>query len=197
MLYEYMKSLGYDDKEIDKIKGAYVLRRYTDLGLYNKVSDIFNYLLMFGYTSEEIIKLSVIYPSIYAYSLDYIEKRINDMMKLGWTKENIIKMTKRMPSIFGRNLDDLILKKKFYDQINIGDILVRDSIHLSQSIELSFARYVFYHRMGIKIDRVNANMLFMKQEYFINKFGKTNEQLMVLYNYHEYLEKRRAKLKEK
>ena len=35
MLYEYMKNLGYDDKEIDKIKGAYVLRRYTDLGLYN------------------------------------------------------------------------------------------------------------------------------------------------------------------
>lgn len=102
-----------------------------------------------------------------------------------------------MPSIFGRNLDDLILKKKFYDQINIGDILVRDSIHLSQSIELSFARYVFYHRMGIKIDRGNANMLFMKQELFISKFGKTNEQLMKIYNYDEYLEKRKAKLKKK
>ena len=49
--------------------------------------------------------------------------------------------------------------------------------------------------MGIKIDRGNANMLFMKQELFVNKFGKTNEQLMILYNYQEYLEKRIAKLK--
>jgi hypothetical protein len=31
MLDEYMKSLGYNDKEIDRIRNAYVLRRYTDI----------------------------------------------------------------------------------------------------------------------------------------------------------------------
>ena len=51
--------------------------------------------------------------------------------------------------------------------------------------------------MGIKIDRGNANMLFMRQEIFINKFGKTNEQLIKLYNYNEYLEKKKAKSKKK
>lgn len=197
MLDEYMKSLGYNDNEIDKIRNAYVLRRYTDIGLYNKISDIFNYLLMVGYTNDEIIKMSITFPTIYGYSIDSIKERLDEMMKLGWTKEEIIKMTKRMPSLFGRSMDDIMIKKRFYDQIGIRDIIIRDPIHLSQSIELSFARYVFYYRMGIKIDRGNANMLFMRQDLFISKFGKTNEQLMILYNYNEYLEKKKVKLKKK
>ena len=197
MLYEYMKSLGYNDKEIDKIRNAYIFRKYSEIGLYNKVSDIFNYLLSFGYSHDDIIKITVCLPTVYGFSVDTINERLMDMIKLGYTKEEIIIMTRKMPSLFGRNIDDIRLKKKFYDKLNIGDIIIKSPIHLSQSIELSFARYVFYHRMGIKIDRGNANMLFMKQELFISKFGKTNEQLMKLYNYDEYLEKRKAKLKKK
>ena len=197
MLNRYMKSLGYNDKEMDRIKNAYIFRKYTEMGLYNKISDIFNYLLMYGYTNEEIIKISVTFPTIYAFSIDSIKERINDFIELGYTKEEMIKITTKMPSLFGRNIDDIRIKKRFYDQIDIGDIIVKAPIHFSQSIELSFARYVFYYRMGIKIDRGNANMLFMRQDLFISKFGKTNEQLMILYNYNEYLEKKKAKSKKK
>ena len=52
MLNRYMKSLGYNDKEIEKIKNAYVFRHYSEESLYNKVSDIFNYLLMYGYNDN-------------------------------------------------------------------------------------------------------------------------------------------------
>lgn len=44
-----MKSLGYNDKEIEKIINNYVLSKYTDVDLYNKISDMFNYLSVFGY----------------------------------------------------------------------------------------------------------------------------------------------------
>ena len=81
--------------------------------------------------------------------------------------------------------------------MNIGDIIINDSNHLRQSFELSFARYWFYHRMGIQIDRGNANLLFMRQDDFVNKFGKTNQQLIVLYNYDEYLEKQKVKSRKK
>ena len=197
MLDRYMKSLGYNDKEIDKIKKSYVLNNYSDIELYDKVSDIFNYLLVVGYTNDEIIKISKCFPAIFVFSIDKIKMRFDSLLELGYTKEEVLKMTKKMPSLFGRSIDDIRNKKKFYDQINIGDIIVRDPIHFCQSIELSFARYVFYHRIGMKIDRGNANLLFMRQELFVNKFGKTNEQLIALYNYSEYLEKRKTRLKNK
>lgn len=195
MLYEYLKSLGYSDEEINKIRNAYVFRKYSEISLYNKISDTFNYLLLFGYSAEDIIKMSVCFISLYGYGIDTIKGRLDDMLELGYTKEEIMRMTRKMPSLFGRRIDDIRIKKKFYDQLNIGDIIVKDPIHLSQSLELTFARYAFYHRMGIKIDRGNANLLFMKQELFVNKFGKTNEQLMKLYDYNEYLEKRRKKIR--
>jgi len=139
--------------------------------------------------------MSVCFTSLYAYSTEFIKERFNDLFEIGYTKEEIIKMTKKMPSLFGRDIDDIRRKKKFYDMLNIGDCIVRDPLRLSQSLELSFARYMFYHRIGIKIDRGNAKILFMRQGDFVNKYGKTNQQLIVLYNYDEYLKKRRVKIK--
>ena len=190
----YMKKLGYNNNDIIKIRNNYILKKYSELTLYNKISDIILYLFLYGYSKQELIGITRKFPSLYCYSIDSLKSKIENIESLGYSKEEIIKMTIKNPTLFGKDIKDIKRKKKFYEQIGLGDIIVNNPFYLTQNIDLTFARYMFYHSQGVKIDHGNMNLLFMKQEDFVKKFGKTNEQLIILYNYDEYLQKRKTKV---
>jgi len=192
-----MKGIGYSDSDIVRIRNSYILKRYNDLGLYNKINDILCYLFLYGFSREELIIITRTFPTIYSYSIDIIKNKFLGLRGLGYSNEEIRMMIVKYPALFGRDIKDIKIKKNFFEKIGIGDIVVNNSHFLMQSFDLVFARYMFYRGLGIRIDHGNMNLLFMKQAAFVKKYGKTNKQLIMLYNYDEYMKKIRSKNKEK
>ena len=78
-------------------------------------------------------------------------------------KKEVIIITKKFPQIYSSNINDIREKKEFYDEIGLSDIFIVKPKYLMQSIELSYARYMFYKEMGIEINKDN---------YFLNKYLK-------------------------
>mgnify|MGYP003290674024 CR=1 FL=1 len=191
----YMKELGYSNSDITKIRNNCILKNYSEITLYNKINNILCYLFLYGYSMEELIEITRRFPSLYCFSIDTLKNKIENIESLGYSKEEIIKITIKLPALFGKDINDIRRKKRFYDQIGIGDIVVNNTFYLTQNLDLTFARYMFYRSLGVKIDHGNMNLLFMSQESFVKKYGKTNKQLIMLYNYQEYLEKRRTNIK--
>ena len=52
-----------------------------------------------------------------------------------------------------------------------------------QSVELSYARYMFYKDRGIDINMNNYLILFMGQRNFYKKYGIEKNEILELYSY--------------
>ena len=72
MLRKYMSELGYTSEEIDKIINSYPIVNYVEDTLYKKIRDIFNFCIQYGYTSEDIIKMSVKFVAFYSYVVTFL-----------------------------------------------------------------------------------------------------------------------------
>lgn len=52
-----------------------------------------------------------------------------------------------------------------------------------QSVDLSYARYVYYLSQGIVIDYSNCYLLFIDKDNFLRNFGKENDEVRKEYSY--------------
>ena len=92
-------------------------------------------------------------------------------------------MTKSLPSIYGFTIDNLRKKKEFYDSIGLSKIIFINPKQLIPSIDLIYARYMFYKNMGIEIDIDNYLLLFLGNKIFSLKYGIDREELVKSYPY--------------
>ena len=134
-----------------------------------------------GYKKEEFIKMIVVFPKLYTYSLENIEEKISELFSLGFTKEEILNITKELPALYGLNIETIKEKIDFYDSINLRQILIEDPKNLMQSVELSKARYYFYQEIGLEIDEINYRKLFIAQKRFEKKYNLTKQDLINKY----------------
>lgn len=160
---------------------------YKETSIKDKIDDI----LALGYSYDDVRSIIIKFPKILSYSLVRIKNRIVELESLGYTHEQVLKMTKLLPSLFGLHIDTIREKKEFYDSIGIGDIITLKPMYLMQSIEVSYARYMFYKSIGKEINKDNYLLLFMLQTRFIKKYGKTKEELINEFNYDKYLEEKK------
>ena len=73
---------GYTTEEYLKIINFYSFRYYSKDKLYDKIINIYGCLCNLGYSNNDIISMTVGYPSIYAYGVDYINEKINFLLDL-------------------------------------------------------------------------------------------------------------------
>jgi len=196
MVREYMKEIGYNDKDIEKIINFYINNTYLDESLYIKVRDIFNYFLQLGIKKEDIISITRRYPSIYSYSIDTLEKKNKMFFDFGLSREEFVKQIRIMPFIYGLSEENIKIKKAFYEKIGIFDLVINNPRNLLCSIDMVYARYMFYRTIGIKINRINYRMLFVKERTFVSKYGKNNKTLIELYNFNDFINKKKVRSKE-
>ena len=150
MLYEYMNMLGYSKKEIELIRSSHSLVNYKEETLCNKVKDIFQCLLLIGYTSQEIKKMTKTYPSIYSYSVQNIESKIEDMIEIGYTKDEIMKMTKLSPQIYGFDIESM--SNQIKDFVDYG-FNKEDVIKMTKSFPALY-NYDFKNNILVKIEEL-------------------------------------------
>ena len=127
--------------------------------------------------------MTKILPSLFSYSIDNISKKIEDMVSLGYSRKQVLEMTLKFPGIYSSTIENICEKKEFYDYLGIGNIIVLDPKKLMQSVELSYARYMYYQSIGVVITSSNYSKLFIGQKLFEKRYGKNNSELIDEFNY--------------
>lgn len=180
----YLESLGYTDIELEK--------------MYEKQSNLFSYHLKniqekvaffenFGYTKEQIKKMTIMLPAIFGYSLNNIKQKLQDLMDLGYTKEQVIIMTIELPALFSYSMDNIKEKIDFLKSVQLDFIVTKNTKQLIKSVELVFARYMFFNEKNIEINDKTCYKLFYKNKEFEKYYGITKEDLLKKYDYESYV----------
>jgi len=159
---------------------------YSIDSIEQKIND----MIALGYSKQEVITITCLFPSILGLSIKNIKQRIDDIMDLGYSKQNVIEMTKSLPQIYGYSIESIREKKYFYDSIGLYDLFVIDTKQMMQSSKLSYARYMFYKSIGIIITMNNYKKLFIDQSRFEKQYGITKQELLRMYSYEEYCERK-------
>ena len=181
---EFMISLGYERENVLKMtKRLPALFGYSIENIKQRIEDI----KIFGFTKEEIIQMTSISPAIFSYGIDSIREKMTDLEALGYTKKEVIRMIKLFPALLGSGIESIREKVKFYDSINMHELLIVDPKDFMQSTKLSYARYEFYKVKGIKIDMTNYRKLFLGSKRFEKQYGITKEELLEKYKYEDYI----------
>lgn len=186
------KNLGYEKEDIIKMsKKAPVIYSYSIDNIKKKIDD----LISLGYTKEEVTEMLVKTPQLYGHSIDNINQKIEDIESLGYTREEVLKMTKILPALYTYSIENIKQKVDFYDSVGLRKLTTEKAACLMQSVELSYARYMFYKEKNIGITMDNYIRLFMSNEQFEKQYGVTKNMLLKKYNYEEYLEQKNKKRK--
>lgn len=187
---EDLKKLGYTKEEIIKMtKSTPSIYDYSTETLLQKIEDI----KQLGYSMEEVIEITKNSSVIFTYNIESMEQKIEDLKKLGYSKEEVIKMTIDFPKIYDFSAENIKQKIEFYDSINLHSLATKSPKDLMQSTALSYARYMFYKENGISIDETNYKKLFASQKSFEKQYGIKKEELLIKYDYKEYMESLKKK----
>ena len=181
---EDLVSLGYN--RADVIKMTKTLPSLYGLGIENinqKIED----LVSLGYKRADVIKMTKSFPSLYGYSIETINQKIEDLASLGYNRADVIKMTKTLPSLYSLSIENIKQKTIFLKEINLDFIVADDTKKLMQSIDLTYARYMFLREKGIEITRDNYKRLFYNAKQFEKQYGIDKSTLLEKYSYQEYI----------
>lgn len=180
--------LGYTQREVKKIFLTYPMICGISVDtIKEKINDMIN----LGYTYEDVIRMTVKYPNMYGLSKDNIKQKIEGIVNLGYTYEEVLSMTKNHPALFGYTLENIREKCNFYESIGLKEVTIKEPARLMQSVELSYARYMFYASIGKNISIKNYSVLFVNQKQFVKYYKKNNSELMEEYKYSEYKENKK------
>ena len=118
MLKEYMLSLGYTEEDVEAFKTNYSLESTTEETLIKKIKIIYSFFITYGYTCDEINKMTTKYPSIYSYSLENIKNKINSLEELGFSEEQLKRIIKKNPQLLGLSLENI--NNKINNIVSLG-----------------------------------------------------------------------------
>ena len=97
--------------------------------------------------------------------------------------EEVVKITTGFPAIFHLSVESLSEKLDFYSLLMFKYIFVYEPKKLMQSIDLTYARYMYYKSIGKTIDNSNYGMLFIAQKKFFKLYGIEKGELIGEFNY--------------
>ena len=93
MIKAMFKQYGYTDKQIEKILESYIFRDRGEEFIINCLKEKFEFFSSVGYTKSQILKMTVVYPSLLTYGIDNFVKKIEFLKSLGYKDEEVIKIT--------------------------------------------------------------------------------------------------------
>lgn len=120
MIEDVLEKYGYTKSQIETLKNKYLVKKTNQDTLEKIVKDKIYFLEKIGYKLNEIIKMTVLFPSIFTYSNDYIVDKIKYLIEKGYTKEEIIKMTKIVPAIYGYKKESIDKKIELLETIGFS-----------------------------------------------------------------------------
>lgn len=161
-LKKFFLSLGYTEKNYEKIIKVPTIKKYNSEHLKEKVRDVRECLSEY-YDNKSVNNITTWFPAIFSYNIDYIRGKITFFTSLGYTKEETLKMILNTPMIIGFSEENI--KGKIEGLKSLGykkDVVLRITARNSS---------VFLYT----IDTIKES-----QEYFIKQLKYTKSELIKL-----------------
>ena len=117
-LKKYLKEIGYSENDIEELVNECGISGLKPETLLDNIKRNYEFFISFGYSQEEVIKMTKMQPTIYSYSIENIKQKIEDLKNLGYSQKEIIKMTKTFPQLYGLSIESI--KQKIEDLKNLG-----------------------------------------------------------------------------
>lgn len=171
-------NLGFTYKEV-----LFIIKKMPNIlcisidNIINKIDS----LMSLGFTKEEVINIIKTFPSVLGLTIDNIKNKIDNIVKLGYSYSETLFIIKNLPALFGYTLSTIKEKIEFYNSINLHDLFITYPKKLMMSLDLAYARYIFYQERGINIDMNNYSKLFYSNKQFKDKFNLSKEELINKY----------------
>ena len=115
-LKEVFIKLGYSEKDFDNIISSHALQRISLEKIKTKVITNYDFLILLGYSKEEIIKITRNLPAIYSYDIENMQSKIEALQEVGYSKKEIIKTIKDFPAIIGYSIENIQSKIQFMQE---------------------------------------------------------------------------------
>lgn len=180
----YLVSNGYTrENAVKMISNTPSIIYFTKENIENKIDNF----ISIGYAKEDVIKMTSILPTILSLSIENIQQKINNLMSLGYTKEEVISMTLQLESLFCYSFEGIKEKVEFFKSFGLEPIITNNTKQLMQSVDLNYARYMFYREIGIDITMDNYKKLFIPNTRFEKQYGVTKKDILKKYKYEDYL----------
>ena len=90
MFEKLLKSLGYSEEEIKKIKETYSLSTQRDDFLYSNYLKVHSFFVAAGYTDEQVKMMISSFPPICSYSVESIKSKIDWFREKGYVNDEVI-----------------------------------------------------------------------------------------------------------
>lgn len=178
---EFLKNYGYPSKAYEMIKNSYVLKSYKEETLLKKVKIIILFLEELEFTKQDIIRITLENPPIFAYTITSLAERYCNLLFLGFPKSRLALMIKKSPQLLNvsavnmnmriKELETLgfdhskiirmiykepcILKYSFNNISNKIDEFIKLGIPKEKVIKMvSFAPAIFSRKMDVFKERI-------------------------------------------
>ena len=187
---EELEKLGFSTKEIIKITSSF--SRIFSISIENIFSKMHT-LKDLRYDDNSIKKIICLFPNVLSFANEYLANKFDDIMYMGYTPSQVRHITTSFPNILSLSTDNIREKIVFYDFLEISDFILEKPKFLMQSVELSYARYMFYKSRGIEITEKNCIKLFASNSSFEFSYKINKENLLKLYKYDKDIVKTRRR----
>ncbi len=144
-----------------------------------------------GFSEEQVRKILVESPTTFGCTTQTVIDKIDGIVNLGYTKEEVMNVVTIYPTILTKSTGKIKDLVEFYDSIGMHELLLKEPKQFMQSVEVSYARYMFFKERGITINMDHYRNLFRSHVEFEERYGISKVDLLKKYNYAEYKEKKK------
>ncbi|MGM9881270.1 MAG: hypothetical protein ACI31S_00275 [Bacilli bacterium] len=184
-------NLGYSKDSVRKMTTT--LPQLYSISMEDNILHKIDDLKKLGYTYDEIIAMTKLLPQLYSFSINCIKEKIRNLKKLGYDEETVLFLTKELPAIYSMSIENITDKINLLRDINLEFVILSEPKQLIQSSKLTYARFAFFRDKNITINEDNYKRLFYDSKAFKKSFGISNDEILKLYHYEEYLQERKKK----
>lgn len=180
-MQEFLKNYGYPSKAYEIIKNNYVLKDYKEETLLKKMEIIILFLEELKFTKQDIIRITLENPPLFAYTTSSLAERYHNLLSLGFPESRLTLMIKRAPQLLNVSVTSMnkrleefetlgfesskvirmiykepnVLKYSFSNISNKIDEFIKIGIPKEKVIKMaSFAPAIFSRKMDVFKERI-------------------------------------------
>lgn len=163
LLKQLLLDLGYSVSDVEGFLRNPILNKIDKEQLYVNIPNLFSYLADLKFSNDEIIKITIKYPQLFALEPESLNSKRAYMLDiLKYTKENLNEMIKRFPLLLiltqehiTRRVDDMI--KLGYTQEQVKIITVENPQLYGLNMDYIREKNDFYRSIGLEGIFVNSS----------------------------------------
>lgn len=184
----YLETLGFNKHRITKmIKLSPKIFDRNPESIEKRLERIEN----LGYSRDEVLKMFGGFSAIEESSINKLSQMKEDLQTLGYTEEEIHNITVNFSQILTFSFERVSNMIEYLKSINLDKIILHTPSRVMQSVEKTYARYMYFKEEKDEIVTVeNSNKIFEASKRFQKRFGVNDEYLQAKYPYIEIQERK-------